>query len=505
MSLCWSCLVLVAVALIPLACTDRCAGSSRPDGGSAEAGADGGAGDALPDPSAPPSGPWARSIGGEGDDEALAVALGPAGEVIVAGRLRGTATVALPAGPLEVRGRGRADAFVARLDPDGELTWLRSFGGAGDDDALGVAVGSDGAVAVVGGFESLAELGGEERRQSAGGRDAFIMLLDPDGATRWQRGLGGEGWDEARAVALDDEGGLLVAGSFAGEVAFAPDREPALRRSSGDVDAFVASFSKAGQLRWVRSFGGAGADVASAAARTTAGEVVVAGWFSGAVDFDPGEGESVALAEGFSDGFVLALTSGGDFRWSWTVGGELIDQLLALSAGDDGGLWATGIFVDSIAVDTTPTPTQLDSRGRSDLVVLRLDEDGRPLWATAVGGEAADYGFAVAAAGEGTAVVGGRFGAEVDVDVDRLGGELSAEGASDGLVALFDGAGEVRWSRAIGGSRVDRVQAVAAVGVEQVVVAGSFEGQLELRGTRLSAQLEASGGADLFVARLGPR
>jgi len=66
----------------------------------------------------------------------------------------------LVAGAIEIPGAGR-DVLVARLTPDGDPEWVRSFGTAADDEALGIVEVAAGSIYLVGytrGFDDGADL-----------------------------------------------------------------------------------------------------------------------------------------------------------------------------------------------------------------------------------------------------------------------------------------------------------------------------------------------------------
>lgn len=105
---------------------------------------------------------------------------------------------------------GGFDGVVALLDPLGNIEWIRTLGGPGDDGLDGVALGSDGTIYVTGGFENTGQFAGLEAT-SDGATDAFVLALDQSGDGQWVYQLGGTGdaWgtdvdfrEPSRAVAL---------------------------------------------------------------------------------------------------------------------------------------------------------------------------------------------------------------------------------------------------------------------------------------------------------------
>ena len=108
---------------------------------------------------------WARQFGTSGEDEASAVAIDAAGNVLVAGRTDGA---------LIGFGSGGVDGFVRKYDPAGVVRWTQQIGTAGFDAIEGLAVdGPTGEVVVAG--TTTGALGGP----SGGGSDVFVRRMTP--------------------------------------------------------------------------------------------------------------------------------------------------------------------------------------------------------------------------------------------------------------------------------------------------------------------------------------
>lgn len=124
------------------------------------------------------------------------------------------------------------------------------------------------------------------RLAAEGGSDVFVAALSPSGATRWASRFGGLRDDEARAVAIDPGGDVVIAGAFRGAASFgrlrltsasAPSFWSRGRLDSGGdgPDVFVARLTPAGAPRWAQRFGGTGWDFARAVGCGPEGDVVL--------------------------------------------------------------------------------------------------------------------------------------------------------------------------------------------------------------------------------------
>lgn len=191
---------------------------------------------------------WARRLGGPQEDAGLDVAVDTRG-VVVAGTFQGV----LESGPSRLGSAGKTDGFVAKLDLAGTVQWAQRIGGPQDDDALSVALDTNGEIWVAGSFEEKGGIG-ESTLESAGRSDGFLARLGADGGILWNGRLGGKGEDAATAVTVGRQG-VWITGRFTGTADFDPGSTSVSMASVGKADAFVARFAKTGHLRWVQRIG----------------------------------------------------------------------------------------------------------------------------------------------------------------------------------------------------------------------------------------------------------
>src|SRR5205085_1834843 len=109
----------------------------------------------------------------------------------------------------------------------------------------------------------------------------FVASYDPAGKLRWLKSGGGTGYDFGHSIELDGAGNCYVTGSLVGtsELAGAEVTNPA------GAHAFLAKFSGAGQLAWLRASSGAGGNAGEHLAVDAVGNSVVVGGTSGVAKF----------------------------------------------------------------------------------------------------------------------------------------------------------------------------------------------------------------------------
>lgn len=402
---------------------------------------------------------FALQFGTTGRDWLRAVALHPAGDLIVVGETRG---------PLAASHAGEGDAFVLRVSANsGELVWSWQFGRAGNDGARAVAVDAAGDVLVVGYIDGWPDLDG------APVGDAFVAKLDgEDGDTRWLVPFGGEADDRAAAVALDDAGRVLLAGEVrTGERS---RRTAFVRVVSGDD----------GTLQWERALlpeAGHDADVsvAGVAFSAVADGGAGAAWVAGSVDGGPVEdarGQGQAL--GGVDGFLIKLDmTSGERRWARALGGEAEDQIEALVLDDAGEPMVAGHSRSALTDDVAPTSL--------DVFAMKLAPgDGAVRWTRRVASERDSYLFSAAAVAGGGLLLGGRATAEFLASGEAFVVELAGDDGSP------------VWDWQFGSDADDWLRGLAPGPAGSVYVAGNTYGTLAAPGH--------FGDRDAFVARILP-
>lgn len=145
---------------------------------------------------------WQRALGGavnDGGSEAIETA---EGEIMIAGY------TASSNGDVSGFHGGAWDAWMVRLDANGELLWQDCFGGSSNDRAVGVVETADGGCEVLCTSSSTnGDVGSIN-----GGNDHWLIRLDDAGALLWERSMGGSTEDSPQDLLHTADGGFATVG-----------------------------------------------------------------------------------------------------------------------------------------------------------------------------------------------------------------------------------------------------------------------------------------------------
>ncbi len=318
-------------------------------------------------------------FGGEGGEEALALALAGNGVAYIAGT---TNSDGLATQGAYQSGWVNNDGFIARFDTRTPgTTGLRATyvnapgcGSADTKDAVrvtGLAV-ADGDV-IAAGDTLCGNLPLEKAFDTTFGgvREAFVLALDDNLATlRFASFFGGSGDETAAGIALDGFGqAYLVGGTTSSALPRSGANAAGNFPYGGDEDAFVAKLARQGDggfdLRFSLYLGGSGDDRALAVAADATGNVHVAGR-TASVDFPtylaPASPRDFSEPQGEQDGFLLRFGPVADLALTVTdndnvaVGANVVFDINVANQGPD----------DAQEVSVTATlPASLNYQGSS--------------------------------------------------------------------------------------------------------------------------------------------
>ncbi len=371
---------------------------------------------------------WARTAGGQFEDEGMWVGACQDGSLVVTGSFLGEVEFATASGPQAADSQLGADAFLWFLDSEGEGTEAHTQGDFDNHASIGAACR-------IGSTSSMLS-----RTSNVYGGLSRCTLFDAAGLIIDQSVDGDGGWVIPEAFSSGDEGELVTAGLFMESPIFGQGDANQAEVFAGPYhEMYVAKRDSDCALEWVNStLSQQGAVSATAVAVASDGRIAVAGVLEGATLFSPGLAqEQAASSAGPTDAFVAVYSGAGELQWVTTLGGQGAEGATGVALLADGGVIVTGVFDLPFEVDTGRGTAELSSRGGFDGFLVLLDEQGEPVLATSFGGPGLDEPTCVSAMGT-SVLVGGRFEGSSTFGAGAMNEQVrSSIGYSDLFLAAY--------------------------------------------------------------------
>jgi hypothetical protein len=414
-------------------------------------------------------------LGGTDNDEGGGIVVDGDGNAYVTGRTAST-DFPTTAGAVDTTLAGLTDAFVTKLDPTGAIVYSTYLGGTGGEEARGIVVDAAKNAYVIGQTTSadFPTTAGAFQTASAGLTDAFVTKLDPTGSMVYSTYLGGAGDEEARGIAVDAAGSAYVAGDTPS--ANFPTTAGAFQGILGGLtDVFVTKLDPAGSaLVYSTYLGGAGTENDRGIAVDAAGSAFLVGDTTSA-NLPTTAGAFQTTLAGQTDAFVTKLDPAGSaLAYSTYLGGTRADQAfsIALDALPNPNAYVAG-RTSSTNLPTTAGAFQTTPAGQTDAFVAKLDPAGSTLvYSTYLGGSRDDVARGVSVDAAGSAfVVGQTASANFPIAAGALQPTLA--GVQDAFVTKLNAAGSALvYSTYLGGTGAENGRGIAVDAGGSAVVTG---------------------------------
>jgi len=163
---------------------------------------------------------WEKTFGGSDRDVALSIIQTEDGGYAISGYTRS-------------RGKGKADAWVIKLDEWGNMVWDKTFGLSDNDVAFSIIQTEDGGYAISGYtiFKNIGEA------------DFYIIILDEKGNKLWNKTFFESNWDCAYSIIQTKDEGYVISGYT-------------WSKGAGKADAWVIKLDNKGNMVWNKTFVG---------------------------------------------------------------------------------------------------------------------------------------------------------------------------------------------------------------------------------------------------------
>jgi gliding motility-associated-like protein len=382
---------------------------------------------------------WARQFGGTGVDQCFSIATDLAGNVYVTGVFEGTANFNSWGSGFSLNSFGGLDAFITKLDANGNHIWTKQVGGTEQDIGNSIKADASGSIYTTGIFSGTADFdpgAAVSNLSAAGVYDNYVLRLDINGNFLWAATAGGEG-EGGPAIAIDNTGNAYIAGAFQGTYDFNPGAGINNLTSQGGADIFVLKLTATGNFVWAKQMSGSTSfENAFNLALDVSGNIFVTGDFLNTVDFDPGPATFNLTSFGNYDIFLCKLDNNGNFVWAKQMGGADVQQGITVATDISGNVYTAGNFRSTADFDPGPCVYNMTSASGNidDAYISKLDANGSFVWAKQLSGSNEDVIYSIAVTPAGSIYSAGYFREVTDFNPSSSVYDLIAWGVGDGFI-----------------------------------------------------------------------
>ena len=366
----------------------------------------------------------------------------------------------------------------------GSWQWLTETGeysGGGYAMVSGIAAhGTD--IYVCGWFNGNVTFGNDQYRSTQDTMDAFVSKLNSNGQFQWTAVAGGITDDDScEDITVDSNGDVFATGSFNGTANFNSNAVSTNGKMDIWIAELMTGQATPGGNRWdwVYTAGGPEEDYGACIAADGT-NVYGCGWFAGTATF----GNQQTQAAGQLASYVVKLTSGGGNAGTHvdvaSVGATNgVVQIMDIIA-DSGTVYATGHTVGNAQFGTQ----QVGGSGANDRIIFVAELGSNNQWSWATGSTSGAYQTArsIDMTGQGGLAIAGTF-ASVTSDgyIDQTGsasfGSTTISSTYMGMViAGIDTSGNWLWAEAADGGYNDEGYSIAVMPTGSIVSMGSHCG-----------------------------
>lgn len=228
--------------------------------------------------------------------------------------------------------KGGTKAFIFKFDKNGNIKWRKVLQGSKSNIISALAVNSDGDIYATcvtmstdGDFSGI-------RFNKIRTENTVLLKLNKKGNLDWAEYLQGSGKSEFNALAVTDDGGCVVGGTFT----IYKRADGIYTMNYGKRDGYVLRYNAKGQVCWSRLIGGADDDSVLGIACINGGFAVVGQSKSSTEDF---QGYKVG---GGSDGYILYLNDEGKTTATVRLNGTQDDSAMDVAVLSDGSIAIAG-------------------------------------------------------------------------------------------------------------------------------------------------------------------
>jgi len=312
---------------------------------------------------------WSTYFAGGQYDKALGVVNDTSGNAYITGNVSGYTNIATAGTYQTSYGGGYYDAFIAKFSGSGSRIWGTYFGGNDFEWGMAITIDKSGYLYISGTTFSTKGIATSGAYLTAynGYNEGYLAKFDNSGKIVWSTYYGNTAYENnhnypisttVSCIKTDSKGDIYIGGytcSNSGIATSGAHQTQYIGGGQGDLDGFVAKFSRNGTLTWGTYYGGKGADQIVAISTDSIGDIYATGFTESGTGIAT-TGGYMSAYESLDDAFLAKFRSNGSLNWGTYFGGyssyQLRDNGYAVSNDKSGNVYIGGQSEDDSIATT---------------------------------------------------------------------------------------------------------------------------------------------------------
>lgn len=403
-------------------------------------------------------------------NEALDVEVDNAGNSYMTGYVTGQTQFNIATNVTSAPGNG--DIYIAKYNPNGNLVWMKQFGGNFMDRAYDLAIGPDQNVVVTGIFSGSVSFGTTTLQSTQDSKDIFLLKLDQNGGVVWARKEGGSMSENAYGVTVDNQNNVILTGQFEGTTSIANQSftsiiDPFTNLPSFDL--FISKYNSAGSPLWVKAGLAEKEDRGLAVAVDAQDNIFLSGQYSDTLQF---AGTTINNS-GLNVGFVTKLSPSGQVLFFNNLrAGSCVPY--DIEVNNNNQVVVIGDFLGNMNYYNNTVVTPITNNYSKRIFVLQIQNNGQFQWSYTLGSDSELSARALAIDSYNDVYVVGYFKCALTQLHEPQTALWNAVGFRDNYLFKVNNAGVFKYAKQLGGHFNDNAHGIAINSIENPIICGSF-------------------------------
>ncbi len=274
----------------------------------------------------------------------------------------------------------------------------------------------------------------------------------------------------------------------------------------GNIDVFIAKFSKTGTCLWATYFGGPDIDNGIDITVDLNDNIYVTGYTLSATGIATNGSHQATFGGGttYGDAYIVKFSTGGVRLWGTYIGGDADDYGNGIATDKTGNVYMAGYSTSAYPLDCIATSGAFQTvpAGGPDIIVIKFNASGVRQWGTYYGSSEPDYGCKIALDSSGN--IGVSSVTYSDTGLVTSGAHQTVyKGNGDALLLKLSPAGTRIWCTYLGGDSYDYGIDLTFDKTGNIFMTGSTNSDSGIASTG-SSQDHRAGAGEAYLAKFSP-